>query len=144
MAIFSTILFSLLLTSEFIFLEPYLVGHIPDKSELSLLLIVMISILSGIVLSMNIYQLGIIRGNKKRGMGGSIAGSMIGTIAGVCGCGPIGFSLIATFGTGASVAFTFLENYDTHLRIISLILLVFFYFTTTRAISANCEIKSNN
>ena len=93
---------------------------------------------------MNIYRLKTIRDDKKRGMSGSIAGSIIGTIAGACGCGPIGFSLIATFGTGASVVFAFLENYDTHLRILSLVMLTAFYYTTARAISASCDIRPNN
>ena len=51
-AIFVGMLIPLSIVSEFIFLEPYLISHIPSGGELSFSLIVIISALAGLVLAM--------------------------------------------------------------------------------------------
>ncbi len=45
--IFVGMLIPLLIISEFIFLEPYIISHLPSGSELSFFLIVIVSALSG-------------------------------------------------------------------------------------------------
>jgi hypothetical protein len=107
--IFSTMLVGLLILSEYIFLEPYVVSHIPSGTEFGFVLIVTISVLSALVLPMNIFRINILKKSKQK-MGGGIFGSIIGAVAGACSCGPIGFAVISTFGSvGATATARYLQ-----------------------------------
>ena len=68
-----------------------------------------------------------------------MTGTIIGASAGACSCGPIGFSIITTFGTTGSVASAFLTNYEIPLRLISIAILVFVLITTTRSLPNECK-----
>lgn len=138
--IFVGLLIPLLIISEYIFLEPYIVGHIAQDRELGFFLIVLVSALSGLVLAMNVYRIKILR-SATRKMGGGLFGSIIGTIAGVCGCGPVGFAVISTFGSIGGVATSFLTIYEIPLRIGAIALLVFVYYTTTKSLKVECQLN---
>jgi len=90
---------------------------------------------------MNIYRVRLLT-VKTRKIGGSILGSLIGASAGACSCGPIGFTVITTFGTAGSVATSFLTEYEIPLRLASIAILLIVLFTTTRSLSVECEIKN--
>ena len=96
--------------------------------------------MSAIVIPMNVYRIKILQKNTAK-IGGSILGSIIGASAGICSCGPIGFSIISTFGTVAGTATAFLTNYEIPLRLVSLGLLCLVYYTTIRSISVECKIQ---
>ena len=138
--IFVGLLIPLLIISEYIFLEPYIVGHIAQDREFGFFLIVLVSALSGLVLAMNVYRIKILR-SATRKMGGGLFGSIIGTIAGVCGCGPVGFAVISTFGSIGGVATAFLTIYEIPLRIGAIALLVFVYYTTTKSLKVECQLN---
>jgi len=138
--IFVGLLIPWLIISEYIFLEPYIVGHIAQDRELGFFLIVLVSALSGLVLAMNVYRIKILR-SATRKMGGGLFGSIIGTIAGVCGCGPVGFAVISTFGSIGGVATSFLTIYEIPLRIGAIALLVFVYYTTTKSLKVECQLN---
>jgi len=140
--IFSVLFILLSIISEYIFLEPYVVGHIPKGSELGFALIITVSALSGLVLSMNIFRIRMAHLAKNK-MGGSVFGSIVGSIAGACGCGPIGFALISTFGSVGGIAFSFLTNYEIPLRIVAIGLLTFVYYTTTRSLKIECQLNKS-
>jgi hypothetical protein len=89
---------------------------------------------------MNVYRIKILQKSTAK-MGGSIIGSIIGASAGICSCGPIGFSIISTFGTVAGTATAFLTNYEIPLRLGSIGLLCIVYYTTTRSISSECKVN---
>ena len=74
-------------------------------------------------------------------MSGSIIGTIIGASAGACSCGPIGFSVITTFGTAGSIASSFLTNYETPLRLLSVGILVLVFVTTMKSLSVDCKIN---
>lgn len=139
--IFGSMLFSLLVVSEYIFLEPYLVGYIPSGTELGFLLIVILSGLAGLVIPMNIYRINILKSSKKK-MSGSVFGSFIGAAAGACSCGPIGFAIISTFGTVGATASAFLTNFEVPIRISSIGLLALTYYATVRSLKVECKVKS--
>ena len=86
--IFVPMLIGLLILSEYIFLEPYVVSHIPSGSEFGFVLIVILSALSALVIPMNIFRINILKSSKQK-MGGGIFGSIIGAAAGACSCGPV-------------------------------------------------------
>lgn len=136
--IFSTMLVGLLILSEYIFLEPYVVSHIPSGTEFGFILIVAISALSALVLPMNIFRINILKKSKQK-MGGGIFGSIFGAVAGACSCGPIGFAVISTFGSVGATATAFLTNYEIPIRIIAIGILSITYFTTVKSLKIECK-----
>jgi len=130
--------FSLSIVSEYLFIEPYVVFAVYPDTAFNFSLIVVISILAGMVVSMNIFRVKLVK--KVRKIGSSITGTIIGASAGACSCGPIGFSIITTFGTTGSIASSFLTNYELPLRLISIIILVLVLWTTLKSISRECKI----
>ena len=140
-SIFIGMLVSLSIISEYIFLEPYVIAHIPNGAEISFFLIVLISALSGLVLSMNVYRINVFR-NHKRKIGGGIFGTFIGAVAGACSCGPIGFALVSTFGTVGGVTTAFLSNYEIQIRLAAVAILACTYYVTTKSLLVECKIKN--
>ncbi len=138
--IFVTMLIGLLILSEYIFLEPYLVSHLPSGSEFGFILIVILSALSALVIPMNIFRINILKSSKQK-MGGGIFGSIIGIAAGACSCGPVGFAVISTFGSVGATATAFLTNYEIPIRIIAIVILAVTYFTTVKSLKIECKLN---
>ena len=138
---FSTMVIGLLILSEYIFLEPYVVSHIPSGTELGFVLILIISVLSALVIPMNIFRINILKKSKQK-MSGGIFGSVIGAAAGACSCGPIGFAVISTFGSVGATATAFLTNYEIPIRIIAIGILTITYFTTIKSLKIECNIQN--
>ena len=138
--IFICMFIPLSILAEFLFIEPFIVFYIIEDSAISFALIISISVMSAIVIPMNVYRIKILQKNTAK-IGGSILGSIIGASARICSCGPIGFSIISTFGTVAGTATAFLTNYEIPLRLVSLGLLCLVYYTTIRSISVECKIQ---
>ena len=134
-----SLFFTLSIISEYIFLEPYLVFSVYTETAFNFLLVLILSILAGIVVSMNIFRVKLAK--KSKSVGASLTGTIIGASAGVCSCGPIGFSVITTFGTAGSIATAFLTNYEIPLRLISIGILIIMLITTIRAIPAEGKIN---
>ena len=141
LVIFTSMLIGLLILSEYLFLEPYVVSHIPSGTELGFVLIVMISALSALVLPMNIFRIIMLQKSKQK-MGGSILGSIVGAAAGACSCGPIGFAVISTFGSVGATATAFLTNYEIPIRIVAIGILAVTYFTTVKSLKTECKLNS--
>ncbi|HIA09919.1 MAG: efflux RND transporter permease subunit [Candidatus Nitrosopelagicus sp.] len=139
-AIFVSMLIPLSILSGFIFTEPFFIFHVTEASSFSFVLIIGVSVMSAIVIPMNVYRIKTLQKSTSK-IGGSVIGSIIGASAGICSCGPIGFSIISTFGTVAGTAAAFLTNYEIPLRIGSIALLCLVYYTTTRSISSECKIS---
>ncbi len=139
--IFVLMTIGLLILSEYIFLEPYVVAHLPSGSELGFVLIVILSAMSALVIPMNIFRINILKSSKQK-MGGGILGSIIGTAAGACSCGPIGFAVISTFGSVGATATSFLTNYEIPIRIIAIAILIVTYFTTIKSLKVECNLNS--
>jgi len=133
-------LIPLSILSEFLFIEPFFVIHVIEDRAFSFTLLVAISFMSAVVIPMNIYRIRTLQKSTTK-IGGSLLGSIIGASAGICSCGPIGFSIISTFGTVAGTATAFLTNYEIPLRLVSLGLLCLVYYTTAKSISIECKIQ---
>ena len=140
-AILAGMLFAMLRLSGYVFLEPYFVGHIPPGTEAGLTMIVALSFLVALVLPMNIYRIAALRGSGRK-MGGGVAGSILGAAVGACGCGPVGFAIISTFGSFGATASAFATNYETPIRLVIIAFLVFTYVTTTRSLGTECRVRS--
>jgi hypothetical protein len=137
--LFTFLLFGLLILSEYIFLEPYVIGHVPQGTEFGFALIVILSALSALVIPMNIYRINILKKSKTK-MSGSVFGSFVGSVAGACSCGPIGFAAVSAFGSVGATAFAFLTNFEIPIRVGAIMLLVFTYYTTVKSIKIECKI----
>lgn len=140
-AIFVGMLIPLSIISEFIFLEPYIIAHIPSGGEISFFLILVVSALSGLVLTMNVYRINAFRNSPKKKMGGGIFGSLIGAAAGACSCGPIGFAVISTFGVAGGIATAFLANYEIPIRLVAIAILAYTYYATVKSLAVECKIN---
>ena len=138
--IFFLLFIPLIIISEFLFFEPFLVFSIYPETTLSFSLIVTLSLFSAFAVSMNIYRVKLIKETKK--IGSSIIGTIIGASAGACSCGPIAFSIITTFGTAGSIASSFLTVYEIPIRLTSIGVLVIVIFVTTKSLSRECKVKS--
>ena len=133
-------LIPLLIISEHLFLEPYIIFSIYPESFVNFSLILILSIFAGIVISMNIFRIRQIKKTNKIGV--SLFGTIIGASAGACSCGPVGFSIITTFGTAGGIATAFLDMYEIPLRIISIGILIVVFFTSLKSLKNECKIKS--
>ena len=140
--IFVCMFIPLSILSEFLFIEPFIIFNVIEDRITNFVLVVSISLMSAIVIPMNIYRIRTLQTSTTK-IGGSIIGSIIGASAGICSCGPIGFSIISTFGTVAGTATAFLTNYEIPLRLVSLGLLCLVYYTTTKSISVECKTRQN-
>ena len=138
--IFTFMLIGMLILSEYIFLEPYIVGNISQGTEFGFVLIVILSILSALVIPMNIYRINILKKSKGK-MGGSVFSSFIGSAAGACSCGPIGFAVVSTFGSVGATTLAFLTNFELPLRIWAIVLLTFTYYTTVKSLKIECKVS---
>jgi hypothetical protein len=137
--IFTFMLLGLLIISEYIFLDPYIVGHISQGTEFGFVLIVILSILSALVIPMNIYRINILKKSKGK-MSGSVFSSFIGSAAGACSCGPIGFAVVSTFGSVGATTLAFLTNFELPIRIGAIALLAFTYYTTVKSLKIECKV----
>jgi hypothetical protein len=137
--VFVAMFMSISYLSEFVFFQPYFVFYVTEDRIISFAATLIVSLLSGVVIPMNIYRIRMLQ-NKARKMGGSFIGSMVGVTAGACSCGPIGFAIISTFGTVGGIATSFLSVYEIPLRLFSIGLLGLVYYTTIRSIKMECRI----
>lgn len=138
-AIFIFMTIGLLILSEYIFLEPYIVSHLASGSELGFVLILILSAMSGLVIPMNVYRITVLKSSRRK-MGGGTFGSIIGAAAGACSCGPVGFAVISTFGSIGATATTFLTNYETPIRIAAILVLAVTYVTTVKSLKTECRL----
>ena len=138
--IFVCMFIPLSILSEFLFIEPFFVYHVVEDMTISFVLIISISFMSAIVIPMNVYRVRTLQKSRTK-ISGSVIGAIIGASAGICSCGPIGFSIISTFGPVAGAATAFLTNYEIPLRLASLGLLCLVYYSTVKSISVECKIQ---
>ena len=137
-SIFIPMVIGLLILSEYIFLEPYVVSHLPTGTEFGFILIIILSALSALVIPMNVFRINILKTSKQK-MGGGVFGSIIGAAAGACSCGPIGFAVISTFGSVGATATAFVTNYEIPIRLIAIGILAITYFTTVKSLKNECK-----
>lgn len=139
--IFTGLFIPLSILSEYLFLSPYVIMHIDQDRVLGFVLIIAVALLSGLVLSMNVYRIRTLQ-NSRKNIGGGLIGSIVGASAGACSCGPIGFAIISMFGAAGGIATAFVINYEIPIRLVALAILAYTYYATTRAISFECKIKN--
>ncbi len=129
----------LIILLQYLFFEPFFIFQVSDSEVFSFSLVVIISALTGLVLSMGIYRIRILR-VRKRKLSSSVFGSIIGAGTGACGCISMNIALVPILVPIAG-AVAFFEAYAIPLRLISIAILGFTYYVTVKGITSECKIK---
>ena len=137
-AFFLGIFVPLIIVTEFVFFEPYLLFYVPDYQLLNFVSIFVICALTGLVLSMSIYRIRFLQASTKKLRTG-VLGSILGAGAGAC-CGGIGIALISIFGAVGTAATSMLTNFEIPIRAASITILVFTYFMIVRDLNKECKV----
>jgi hypothetical protein len=126
---------------QLLFFQPVWIFYLPEDAILGFILTTIVSILLGILVSMNAY---VIKHSRMRiGRASLFSGSALGIISGVCSsCSSIGFLLISTFGTIGVIASNFLTIYQVPLRAVSAAILILALYTMHRRIMRSCSIDN--
>jgi uncharacterized membrane protein YraQ (UPF0718 family) len=128
--------------SEYVFFEPYFVFYVPLDRVIGFVLITAVSALSGLIIPMNVYVLRVLQ--KAKRVSGGFIGSLIGASAGACSCGPVGFAIISTFGTVGGLATSFLTAYEIPLRVASVGILGYVFYSTNKLLATECRYKGES
>jgi hypothetical protein len=72
------------------------------------------------------------------------SGSTLSMISSTCAsCSSVGFLLVSTFGGIGVTASTFLSNYQTPLRVISIALLVWALYSASNKLTQSCALNNS-
>lgn len=124
---------------EYLFFQPFLIFHLPPNRVLNFSL-VLISVLSGIAISMNIFRLVTLKRQFGRGGKSGLTGSTVAFISGVCGCNSVGLAIISLFGTAGGLATAVVVNYQLPLRVLSIVLLILALYSVSKNIVNECRL----
>jgi hypothetical protein len=127
---------------QLLFFSPVLVFYLPSDAVTDFILSNITSILLGIVVSMNVY---VLRHSMKRKLSVSslFSGSSLSVLSSTCAsCSSLGFVLISAFGGVGVTVSTFLTNYQTPLRVVSILLLIWAYYSICKKLTESCMINN--
>jgi hypothetical protein len=125
---------------QLLFFSPLVVFYLPEDAITSFILSNITAILLGIVVSINIYVLKHSRGIKLNATS-FFSGSTIGVLSSTCAsCSSLGFLLVSILGSAGMAFSTFLSNYQAPLRIVSIALLLWAYFSISIRLTKSCRI----
>jgi hypothetical protein len=125
---------------QLLYFTPIVFFYLPEDAIVGFILATVISILLGIVVSMNIY---IFKNLKRKIKTASFfSGSSLGVLSSTCAsCSSLGFMLVSTLGAAGVTASSFLSNYQIPLRLLSIGLLAWAYYSVSRELMKSCAIN---
>jgi hypothetical protein len=127
------------LFEQLLFLSPIVVFYLPEDAITGFILSNITAILLGMVVSMNVYVLKHSRGMKFNAAS-FFSGSSVGILSSTCAsCSSLGFLLVSTLGGAGITLSTFLSNYQTPLRIVSIALLLWAYYSISIRLTKSCK-----
>ena len=130
---------------QLLFFFPVLTFYLSSDAILSFIISNITTVLLGVVISMNVYVFKNLKGLKIIGGGTSslFSSSSLSIISSTCAsCSSIGFLLISTFGGVGVTVSAFLSNYQIPLRLISLLLLIWAYYSVSKTLTrSSCITK---
>jgi len=139
-AIIFWIAFSML--DQLLFFYPFLDFYLPADALPNFILSIMTSVLMGLVVSMNIYILRSMKFGEKRLNTSMFSGVSLGMISGACAsCTSLSFLLVSTFGWAGIVASSILSNFQIPLRLVSIGLLAWALYSSSKKVTATCMTK---
>jgi hypothetical protein len=125
---------------QLLFFSPVFVFYLPQDALAGFILSNITAILLGIVVSMNIFVLK--HSDKSRiSLTSFFSGSTISVLSSTCAsCSSLGFLLVSTFGGVGVTASTILSNYQIPLRIVSIALLIWAFYSISIKLTKSCSI----
>ena len=125
---------------QLLFFSPIVIFYLSDDAVIGFILATLTAILLGIVVSMNVYMF---RHSKlKIGLAAFFSGSTVSVLSSTCAsCSSLGFLLVSVFGGTGVAASSFLSNYQTPLRVLSIALLIWALFSIANKLTSSCVIK---
>jgi len=128
---------------QLLFFYPIVIFYLPDDALVGFVLVNITAIILGIVVSMNIY---VFRHSKmKINIASFFSGSSLSVISSTCAsCSSLGFFLISTLGAAGITASSFVSNYQNPLRLLSIALLIWTYYSISNRITKSCIMNSSN
>jgi hypothetical protein len=126
---------------QLLFFSPIVVFYLPEDAITGFILSNITAILLGMVVSMNVYVLKHSR-SVKFNAASFFSGSSIGVLSSTCAsCSSLGFLLVSALGGAGITISAFLSNYQTPLRIISIALLLWTYYSISARLTRSCKIE---
>src|ERR671932_2776803 len=121
---------------QLLFFSPIVTFYLPDDAIAGFIISNVTSILMGMLVAMNVY---VIRNSKIRLDKSLLSGSILSIASSACAsCSSIGFLVISTFGGFGVVATDLFTNYQTPLRIISIVILLWALYHVQNKIIKPC------
>ena len=125
---------------QLFYFTPIVFFYLPEDAVVGFILATIISILLGIIVSMNIYVFKNTRTKIKTAS--FFSGSSLGVLSSTCAsCSSLGFLLVSTLGAAGVTASSFLSNYQIPLRLLSIGLLAWAYYSVSRGLMKSCTIN---
>src|SRR5215467_1240119 len=126
---------------QLLFFSPVVVFYLPSDAVVGFILSTIISILLGMVISMNLYLLRHAKGLRPS-TASLFSGSAIGVFSSTCvSCSSAGLLLVSTFGGIGIATSSFLSNYQIPLRLMSMVLLIWALYSISRNLTKGCTIN---
>ena len=127
---------------QLLFFSPILYFYVPNDAITGFILTNIIASILGILVSMNVY---VIRNSNLKLDKALFSGFFMGMASSLCAsCSSIGFLVISTFGGAGIVVTGFLTNYQTPLRLFSLVVLTWGLYSVLNRITKSCAINNSS
>ena len=123
---------------QLLFFSPVVTFYLPEDAVGGFIISTITAVLAGALVSMNVY---VIKHSKglKAGILSLFSGSSLSVLSSTCAsCSSLGFLLISTFGGLGVAASTFLTNYQMPLRVFSILLLIWAYYSISKRLTRSC------
>ena len=126
---------------QLLFFSPIVVFYLPEDAITGFILSNITAIFLGIIVSMNVYVLRHSKGMKFN-TASFFSGSSISVLSSICAsCSSLGFLLVSSLGGAGITLSAFLSNYQTSLRIVSIALLLWAYYSISIRLAGSCRIE---
>ena len=134
------IAFSML--DQLLFFYPFFDFYLPAEALSNFILSIVTSVLMGLVVSMNVYILRSMKSREKKVSTSMFSGVSLGMVSGACAsCTSLSFLLVSTFGWAGIVASNVLSNFQIPLRLVSIGLLAWALYSSSKKLTATCMTK---
>lgn len=125
---------------QLLFFYPIIIFYLPEDAILGFILSSTTASILGMVVSMNVYVLKHSRDIKLMNATSFFSGSSIGILSSTCAsCTSLGFLLASTLGGAGLTLSTILSNYQTPLRILSIMLLIWACYSVSIRLNKGCK-----
>lgn len=128
---------------QLLFFSPVVAFYVPAGAAPGFAVSTVTAIFLGLVAGMNAFALTSMRVGRRIGAGSLLSGSSLATLSSACvGCTSLGPALVSALGGTGLAATTVLSVYQTPLRLVSLAILVWALYSTSRKITGACSVKT--